>query len=92
MNTLTSRFLLITLADLILYVIFFDLMCFGRLMLSGQIGDLISGHCSCKVPCKCGCQALAQNVYSKLHRHHQAIVCMLKQGRVHAGIDYAKNK
>ncbi|XP_048734570.2 clathrin heavy chain linker domain-containing protein 1-like [Ostrea edulis] len=63
-----------------------------RLMLSGQIGDLISGHCSCKVPCKCGCQALAQNVYSKLHRHHQAIVCMLKQGRVHAGIDYAKNK
>ncbi|XP_062620292.1 clathrin heavy chain linker domain-containing protein 1-like [Saccostrea cucullata] len=63
-----------------------------RLMLSHQIGDLISKHCSCKVPCKCGCQALAQNVYSKLHLHHQAIICLLKQGRVHAGIEYAKHK
>lgn len=63
-----------------------------RLMLSRQIGDLISGHCGCKVPCKCGCQALAQNVYTKLHLHHQAIICLLKQGRVHAGIEYAKHK
>lgn len=65
---------------------------FDRLMLSRQIGDLISGHCGCKVPCKCGCQALAQNVYTKLHLHHQAIICLLKQGRVHAGIEYAKHK
>ncbi|XP_022335234.1 clathrin heavy chain linker domain-containing protein 1-like isoform X2 [Crassostrea virginica] len=63
-----------------------------RLSSSRQIGDLISGHCACKVPCKCGCQALAQNVYTKLHLHHQAIICLLKQGRVHAGIQYAKHK
>ncbi|KAK3092772.1 hypothetical protein FSP39_007068 [Pinctada imbricata] len=63
-----------------------------RLSLTKNTGDLISKHCRCKVPCKCGCQALAQNIYAKLHLHNDAVVCLLKQGRVYAGLEYAKNK
>lgn len=65
---------------------------FCRLSLNHQIGDRISNHCVCQVPCKCSCQALAQNIYSKLHLYRQAIFCMLKQGRVHTGMEYAKHK
>lgn len=63
-----------------------------RLSLNHQIGDRIVDHCNCQVPCKCSCQALAQNVYSKLHLYRQAVICMLKQGRVHTGMEYAKHK
>lgn len=63
-----------------------------RLSLNHQIGDRISEHCKCQVPCKCSCQALAQNIYSKLHLYRQAVICILKQGRVHTGMEYAKHK
>ena len=61
-----------------------------RLTMSSELGDQLSGHCKCSVPCKCSCQALAQNVYSKMHMHRQAVMCLLKQGRVYAGINYAR--
>ncbi|XP_021366978.1 clathrin heavy chain linker domain-containing protein 1-like isoform X2 [Mizuhopecten yessoensis] len=63
-----------------------------RLTLSQDLGDRISAHCKCNVPCRCGSQALAQNVFSKLQLHRQTVVCLLKQGRIHAGMDYAKHK
>ncbi|XP_033734726.1 clathrin heavy chain linker domain-containing protein 1-like isoform X1 [Pecten maximus] len=63
-----------------------------RLTLSEDLGDRISSHCKCNVPCRCGSQALAQNVFSKLQLHRQTVVCLLKQGRIHAGMDHARHK
>ncbi|XP_069116425.1 clathrin heavy chain linker domain-containing protein 1-like isoform X2 [Argopecten irradians] len=63
-----------------------------RLTLTEELGERIGGHCKCKVPCRCGSQALAQNVFAKLQLHRQTVVCLLKQGRIHAGMDYARHK
>ncbi|ESP02815.1 hypothetical protein LOTGIDRAFT_93131, partial [Lottia gigantea] len=62
------------------------------LSLSRDIGVLLEDHCSCKIPCQCGCQALAQSIFTSLKEHHRVILCLLKQGRVLTGLQYAKSK
>ncbi|XP_060559629.1 clathrin heavy chain linker domain-containing protein 1-like [Ruditapes philippinarum] len=63
-----------------------------RLTFSEEIGHLIKDHCKCKIPCRCSCQALAQNVFIKLKIYKEAIVCLLKQGRVKAGLDVVRQR
>ncbi|CAG5136446.1 unnamed protein product [Candidula unifasciata] len=50
-----------------------------RLTVSFQLGKMISDHCSCSIPCSCGCQAMAE-----------IILAMLKQGKVHSALHYAR--
>ncbi|XP_046338249.1 clathrin heavy chain linker domain-containing protein 1-like [Haliotis rufescens] len=63
-----------------------------RLTLSLDVGHHMANHCSCTIPCKCGCQALAQSVFMRLQAHRDSVLCLLKQGRVHAGIQFSRNK
>ncbi|KAL5008618.1 hypothetical protein ScPMuIL_014199 [Solemya velum] len=64
----------------------------NRLTLSEELAQLIQKYCQCSLACRCKCQALAQNVYAHLGLHHQVAICILKQGRVQTGIEYARNK
>lgn len=63
-----------------------------RLTTSMEMGQLIRDHCSCKVPCMCGCQALAQNVFMRQRAHADALLCLLCQGKVHMAMQYAQFK
>lgn len=56
------------------------------------MGQIIRDHCSCKVPCMCGCQALAQNVFLRQRVHPEAMLCLLKQGKVHMAVQYGQSK
>ncbi|KAK3591625.1 hypothetical protein CHS0354_013809 [Potamilus streckersoni] len=58
-----------------------------RLTLSSEIGHMITNHSH-----KPNCQALAQNIFMRLHQYRDAVVCYLRQGRVQAGIEFARNK
>ncbi|KAK6180919.1 hypothetical protein SNE40_008884 [Patella caerulea] len=62
------------------------------LSLSRDIGVLLDEHCSCQIPCKCGCQALAQTIFTGLREHQNVVICLVKQGRVLTGLQYAKIK
>lgn len=61
-----------------------------RLNLSPAIGHTICDHCTCRIPCRCMCQAMAQNVFTSLRMFHEAVMCLLWQGRVKAGLELAK--
>ena len=66
------------------------LVVIARLTTSMEMGQLIQEHCSCKVPCMCGCQALAQNVFLRQRAHADAMLCLLRQGKVHMALHYAQ--
>ena len=66
------------------------LVVIARLTTSMEMGQLIQEHCSCKVPCMCGCQALAQNVFLRQRAHVDAMLCLLRQGKVHMALQYAQ--
>ncbi|XP_012942238.1 clathrin heavy chain linker domain-containing protein 1 [Aplysia californica] len=61
-----------------------------RLTLSHGLGQMITEHCSCPLPCKCGCQALAQNVFVRLKSHVEVLLTMLKQGKVQAAVQHGR--
>ncbi|GFR74762.1 clathrin heavy chain linker domain-containing protein 1-like [Elysia marginata] len=61
-----------------------------RLTLSHGLGRMIAEHCSCPVPCRCGCQALAQAVFVRLKAHDDVLVSMLRQGKMQGALQYSK--
>ncbi|XP_053374865.1 clathrin heavy chain linker domain-containing protein 1-like isoform X2 [Mercenaria mercenaria] len=63
-----------------------------RLTFTEEMGHMIHNHCKCQIPCRCSAQAMAQNVFIKLKMYKEAIVCLLKQGRVRAGLDLARQR
>lgn len=63
-----------------------------RLTFTPEMGYRIHDHCKCPVPCRCSAQAMAQNVFTHQKMYKDAVVCLLKQGRVKAGIDMAKTR
>lgn len=63
-----------------------------RLNLTPAIGHTIRDHCTCRIPCRCTCQAMAQKVFTVLKMYQEAVICMLSQGRVKAGLELAKHK
>nr|KAG5711986.1 hypothetical protein BaRGS_026427 [Batillaria attramentaria] len=56
------------------------------------MGQLIRDHCSCQVPCMCGCQALAQNIFMRQRLHPDVMLCLLRQGKVHMAVQYGRSK
>ncbi|GFO07338.1 clathrin heavy chain linker domain-containing protein 1-like [Plakobranchus ocellatus] len=61
-----------------------------RLTLSHGLGRMIAEHCSCPVPCRCGCQALAQAVFVRLKAHDDVLMSMLRQGKMQGALQYGK--
>ncbi|BFZ11554.1 hypothetical protein BsWGS_14593 [Bradybaena similaris] len=61
-----------------------------RLTISYQLGKMIADHCSCGIPCSCGCQAMAESVFRQLKADYEVILTMLKQGKVHSALHYAR--
>ncbi|CAL1546669.1 unnamed protein product [Lymnaea stagnalis] len=61
-----------------------------RLTLTQEMGVLITEHCTCQLPCLCGCQALAQNVFVRLKAHEDVVKTMLKQGKVQCALQHAR--
>ena len=55
-------------------------------------GHTICDHCRCPVPCRCTCQAIGQNVFMALRMYQEAVVCLLRQGRIKAGLELAKHR
>ncbi|KAH9495526.1 hypothetical protein Btru_013499 [Bulinus truncatus] len=62
-----------------------------RLTLTHQMGLVISKHCHCQLPCICGCQSMAQSVFMKLKCHFDAVMAMLKQGKVQNALQYSRH-
>lgn len=64
----------------------------NRLTFTADIGKVVADHCKCSIPCRCTSQAMAQNVFIKLRLYKEAVVCLLKQGRIKAGLQLAQTK
>lgn len=60
--------------------------------MTGDMGHLIEDHCSCQVPCMCGGQALAQNVFMRMHMHMDSAMCLVRQGKANMALQHAKEK
>ena len=65
---------------------------YTRLTTSVEMGQLIRDHCSCQVPCMCGCQALSQHVYLRQRAHTEVMLCLLQQGKVQMAVQYGHAK
>ncbi|XP_076441678.1 clathrin heavy chain linker domain-containing protein 1-like isoform X2 [Babylonia areolata] len=63
-----------------------------KLTPSVEMGQLIRDHCSCKVPCMCGAQALAQHVFQHQRSHPDIMLCLLQQGKVQMALQHAQAK
>ncbi|XP_074655694.1 clathrin heavy chain linker domain-containing protein 1-like [Tubulanus polymorphus] len=63
-----------------------------RLKMTEQVGDLVCKRCMCQGLCSCGCQGMAQKVYTAVAAHDKVIGCMLHQGRVISAVEYAERK
>lgn len=61
-----------------------------RLTFTAAIAHVIRDHCKCQIPCRCTAQAMAQNVFTKQKLYPEAVVCLLRQGRVRAGLAVAR--
>ncbi|XP_064599978.1 clathrin heavy chain linker domain-containing protein 1-like [Liolophura sinensis] len=63
-----------------------------RLTVSMEMANMIQNYCKCRTVCRCSCQALAQNIYTSLGEHMDVVICMLKQSRVQAALEYASKQ
>uniref|UniRef100_A0A671EY38 Clathrin heavy chain linker domain-containing protein 1 n=1 Tax=Rhinolophus ferrumequinum TaxID=59479 RepID=A0A671EY38_RHIFE len=59
-----------------------------RLTFSEEAGDVICDYGEKKTYYKAKCLALAQTIYSECGLHNKALLCLCKQGQIHAAMEY----
>uniref|UniRef100_A0A2C9K8R8 Translin-associated factor X-interacting protein 1 N-terminal domain-containing protein n=1 Tax=Biomphalaria glabrata TaxID=6526 RepID=A0A2C9K8R8_BIOGL len=62
-----------------------------RLTFSHKMGIIICDHCTCWLPCVCECQSMGQSIFVRLKEHYDAVLAMLRQGKVQNALQYARH-
>ncbi len=63
-----------------------------RLTLTEPIGNMLYLYCDKRPQSTFLCLAMAQQVYVALKAYPQAVICMIRQGRMIQALDYARNR